>query len=647
MTAARVKGFLKMPSPVALSFQQRFFHVAAACLAVFVLTASPTVAPAPAAAPEAVGAAPQDLAELRALERQVREVVSRAIPATVATQIGASRGSGVIVSEDGLVLTAGHVVGKPGQDVTFTLHDGRRVKGKTLGMYSTADAGMMQITDSGTWPFVELERPAKVGTGSWCVALGHPLGYRSGRPPVTRAGRVLRVGDVVIQSDCPLVGGDSGGPLLNLEGKVIGINSRIGGDTSMNFHVPIDVYHEHWDRLAAGESWAITLPRRDGDEVKPALGEAVAAAAPCVVRVKHDGKEVALGTIVGPDGWILTKASTLGEKKIECVLPDARELEARIVGVDEEFDLAMLKTDAADLPAIDWEEGEPEVGQWVVAPGAQKNVLALGVVSVPRLAVPAIGGVLGVQLGDEEDGVAVQGVVPGSPAEKVGIQPGDVVTHVDGKETATREELVAAVRAYRPGDTVTVTLRRGDEALDLTVTLAPLSGPGQQRRERMNRLGVGVSERRDGFPAVLQHDMVLKPTDCGGPLVNLDGRVVGVNIARGGRVETYAVPSDVLLPKMYELMSGRLDPQRLAKLAEEEKAAEEAARKAEAEKAEAEKKAAEEAARKAEAEKAEAEKKAAEEAARKAEAEKAEEESKAAEEAARKAEAEAEKAEEG
>jgi len=203
----------------------------------------------------------------------------------------------------------------------------------------------------------------------------------------------------------------------------------------------------------------------------------------------------------------------------------------------------------------------------------------------------------------------------------------------------------------------------------VSVTLARLSTPDHKRREQMNRLGVGVSGRRDGFPLVLQHDTVLKPNDCGGPLVNLDGRVVGVNIARGGRVETYAIPTSALLPRLYELMSGRLAPERLRKLAEEAKAAEEAARKAAAEKAEAEKKAAEEAAQKAEAEKkaaeqaakkaevekkaaeeaarkAAAEKKAAEEAARKAEAEKAEVEKKAAEEAAKKAEAEKKAAEE-
>ncbi len=627
-----------MRIPLVLRSWQRFLSVAAMYLALLVFAPVSVVAPAVVSAAETVQAAPENLEQLRAIEERIRDVATRAVPATVATQLGASRGSGVIVSEDGLVLTAGHVVGKPGQDVTFTLHDGKTVKGKTLGMYSTADAGMMQITEPGKWPFVAPGRSAELQPGSWCVAVGHPLGYRTGRPPAIRAGRVLRLGDMVVQSDCPLVGGDSGGPLFNLDGEVIGINSRIGGAMSMNFHVPIDVFHENWDRLLAGEAWAISVPERDGADVKAAFREAVGAIAACTVRVKHDGKEVALGTIVGPHGWVVTKASELGDKQIMCILPNAKELEARVVGIDETFDLAMLRIDASDLPAIALEQSPSEVGQWVAAAGVGQEPLAIGVISVPRLAIPAMSGVLGVRLGEEENGVIVEGVVSESPAEKVGIQAGDVITHVDGKQTTTREELMSAIRAYRPGTTITVTIRREDETLDVSVTLAPLSTPDHQRREQMNRMGVGVSGRRDDFPAVLQHDTVLKPTDCGGPLVNLNGRVVGVNIARGGRVETYAIPSDTLVPKMYELMSGRLAPERLGKLAGEKKAAEEAARKAEMEKAEAEKKAAEEAARKAEMEKAEAEKKAAEEAARKAEMEKAEAEKKAAEEAARKAE---------
>ena len=75
---------------------------------------------------------------------------------SAAVRIGSSQGSGVLVSKDGYVLTAGHVVGKPGQEVSFIFEDGKTVKGKTLGLYKGADAGMMKITDKGEWPFVEL-----------------------------------------------------------------------------------------------------------------------------------------------------------------------------------------------------------------------------------------------------------------------------------------------------------------------------------------------------------------------------------------------------------------------------------------------------------------------------------------------------------
>ena len=92
--------------------------------------------------------------------------------------------------------------------------------------------------------------------GEWCVATGHPGGYQQDRPPVLRLGRVVLNRSSFIQTDCPLVGGDSGGPLFDLQGKVIGINSRIGASVSWNFHVPIKSYSDHWDRFAASEVWS-------------------------------------------------------------------------------------------------------------------------------------------------------------------------------------------------------------------------------------------------------------------------------------------------------------------------------------------------------------------------------------------------------
>ena len=74
------------------------------------------------------------------------------------------------------------------------------------------------------------------------------------------------------------------------------------------------------------------------------------------------------------------------------------------------------------------------------------------------------------------------------------------------------------------------------------------------------RMGSSLSNRRGGFPTILQHDTVVRPVDCGGPLVDLDGKVIGVNICRAGRTESYAVPVEAVQKLLPELMSGRLAP---------------------------------------------------------------------------------------
>jgi serine protease Do len=199
--------------------------------------------------------APEGLADLLAIEKQVKTVLKKVMPAVVGLRIGPAAGSGVIVSPDGYVLTAGHVSGTPGRDVLLLLPDGRRVRGKTLGGNRSIDSGMIKITDKGTWPFVRLGDSAKLKRGQWCVTLGHPGGYKPGRTPVVRVGRILYATPTVIRSDCTLVGGDSGGPLFDMHGRLIGIHSRIGIRIDENVHVPVNTYKETWDRLARSETW--------------------------------------------------------------------------------------------------------------------------------------------------------------------------------------------------------------------------------------------------------------------------------------------------------------------------------------------------------------------------------------------------------
>lgn len=217
---------------------------------------------------------PQDLDDLRVIQKQLQRVVDAATPATVSVRVGNAFGSGVIVSPDGLVLTAGHVVGQPNADVTFIFPDGKTAKGKTLGMNQQIDSGMMKITDPGPWPFVPVGKSGDIKGGQWVVAIGQPGGFDGERTPPVRLGRVLFANGDVINTDCTLVGGDSGGPLFNMKGEVVGIHSRIGRRITNNFHVPISTYHETWDRLAAAESWGNRLGGSEPVRTWPMLGVA-------------------------------------------------------------------------------------------------------------------------------------------------------------------------------------------------------------------------------------------------------------------------------------------------------------------------------------------------------------------------------------
>jgi len=241
------------------------------------------------------GAEPRSIRELQLLEDQQSKVSQKIIDVTVNVQQGTAQGSGVIITPDGYVLTAAHVAGKPGREATVILSDGRRVRAKTLGTNRGMDAGLLQIIDlpsdrsaaggsgatgavvtasanssanssAAVWPHATLGKSEDLRLGQWVIAAGHPGGWIPDRPAVVRAGRLLNIMRSTIVSDCALIGGDSGGPLFDLNGRLIGIHSRIGTETADNMHVPIDIYQESWDRLADGQAWG-TLPG-----YKPVIG---------------------------------------------------------------------------------------------------------------------------------------------------------------------------------------------------------------------------------------------------------------------------------------------------------------------------------------------------------------------------------------
>jgi serine protease Do len=211
------------------------------------------------------GREPNSLNELKALEKQQSQVAKSIQQVTVNIQQGSAQGSGVIITEDGFILTAAHVAGGPNRDATVILHDGTRLRARTLGMNRDHDAGLIQIDSPGKkFAHASLGRSKDLKVGQWVIGAGHPGGWQPDRGTVIRVGRIQRMmprqrDPHTLFTDCALIGGDSGGPLFTLDGTLIGIHSRIGTEVSDNMHVPIDVFSSNWEKMARAEAWG-TLP---------------------------------------------------------------------------------------------------------------------------------------------------------------------------------------------------------------------------------------------------------------------------------------------------------------------------------------------------------------------------------------------------
>ena len=197
--------------------------------------------------------APENRKDLEAIQTALQKVLPAARAATVCIDLGEGSGSGVIVSEDGLILTAAHVSSGVKKKLTIVLEDGTRLKGESLGLVSDTDAAMVRITDPGTWPYVEIDRKDSTRLGDWVFSLGHSGGFDKERGSVVRLGRLVKIIRSTYQSDCTLIGGDSGGPLFDLNGRLIAIHSRVGQTLQDNRHVPMSEYITHWDAMLKGE----------------------------------------------------------------------------------------------------------------------------------------------------------------------------------------------------------------------------------------------------------------------------------------------------------------------------------------------------------------------------------------------------------
>ncbi len=288
------------------------------------------------------GREPSTLVELKALELQQSKVAQAIERVTVNVQQGSAQGSGVIITADGYVLTAAHVAGGKDRNATVILNDGTQLRARTLGMNRDKDAGLLKIEDSrfGPWPYATIGRSSDLRVGQWCIASGHPGGWKPERGAVIRVGRVLKISKSrdekdahTLFTDCALIGGDSGGPLFTLEGKLIGIHSRIGANVEDNMHVPVDVFATSWDRMVSREVWGM-LP---GYQPVIGVGGTQGDDRPLISSVAQNGPAYKAGIEVGDlivacDGVKITTFAELRQRVEESMPGDVIVLKVQREG---------------------------------------------------------------------------------------------------------------------------------------------------------------------------------------------------------------------------------------------------------------------------------------------------------------------------
>lgn len=263
--------------------------------------------------------------------------------------------------------------------------------------------------------------------------------------------------------------------------------------------------------------------------------------------------QIAYGVVVSANGHVLTKASELRENERLTVTIDRRRFEqVELIGIDEEWDVALLKVNATQLIPITFANTtDIPQGTWVVANGASSRTQRranIGMISAKSRGIQSAGGLaIGIVIKNSPKRIELEKVTPEGGAHEAGLMAGDVIIAADDKPLEKIEELSDALNRYKAGDKVRITYVRNGKEFSVDVRLAAKSELFDIFANRNDEMSGDFSKRRSGFPRVIQHSIMGNSQTMGGPVIDLNGHCVGMNIARASRAETFAIPSKELL----------------------------------------------------------------------------------------------------
>lgn len=322
----------------------------------------------------------------------------------------------------------------------------------------------------------------------------------------------------------------------------------------------------------------------NGPEVRRALNELASQTESSSGWLELASKKpVAAVTFVGQEGYFLTKASEVTRME-RCFLRtgrDSQRLSVREVRRDVKLDLALGQVVDPDptltFPPVKWSPATAAgLGTWICSPcatwssdspNAHYSELRLGVVSAASRAIPGEGAALGIRMatpGDEsvpnaDKGVVILGVAAESPAQAAGLKRGDVLIEVAGTTVASFTQVNDLVKKRQPGDEIAIKLLREGKEVRKRLRLASRSRV-IANWDGDDYANGGISIRTDQFPKIIQHDLPLNPHDMGGPVYNLQGETIAINIARADRISTFALPTELFREKLEEWLAADRHP---------------------------------------------------------------------------------------
>jgi serine protease Do len=367
-----------------------------------------------------------------------------------------SLGSGFIISEDGYIVTNQHVVGEAAQ-IKVRLSDDEEYAANVVGTDDKTDLALIKINAPRPLPTVSLGTSSDLDIGDWVLAIGNPFGLEQTVTAgiVSAKGRMIGAGpyDDFIQTDASVNPGNSGGPLLDLRGEVIGINTAIfsqsGGNVGIGFAIPVDLAKS-----------VLTQLREKGKVTRAWLGITIQSITPELA--KSFGLKEAAGALVAD------------------VTPDSPAAKAGITRGDVviSFNNTPVK-DSHELPAL---VAQNPVGQkatvTVIRGGREQSfTVTLGELTDQRAEVESgdasterwgmeVAGLTPevrrrFQLESEQEGVVVVRVESGSPAEGAGVRPGDVIEEVNRQPVQSMQDFTKMIQDTKGQNTLLLLLRRG------------------------------------------------------------------------------------------------------------------------------------------------------------------------------------------